>query len=135
MKEAAADNWALLWPSSRLVLWSHHRLAVSTVAFCHEWDRRVHLILGILYEFFGKRVPFITLAMIALLDGVLLFVVMRPTRLRQAFDLSNPAMANKPKGTPIWRLLMDPYIAVCAGALAMVRAQRSNTHSTSFTLG
>ncbi|CAF1078563.1 unnamed protein product [Adineta steineri] len=74
---------------------------------------------GILYEFFGKRVPFITLAMIALLDGVLLFVVMRPTRLRQAFDFSNHANPDKPKGTPIWRLLMDPYIAVCAGALAM----------------
>ena len=77
-----------------------------------------------MYEFFGKRVPFITLAMIALLDGVLLFVVMRPSRLRQAFDFSNNSMADKPKGTPIWRLLMDPYIAVCAGALAMVRQAR-----------
>ncbi|UJR27732.1 hypothetical protein I4U23_009009 [Adineta vaga] len=74
---------------------------------------------GILYEFFGKRVPFITLALIALLDGVLLFVVMRPTRLREAFDFSNNSSSDKPKGTPIWRLLMDPYIAVCAGALAM----------------
>lgn len=76
---------------------------------------------GILYEFFGKRVPFITLALIALLDGVLLFVVMRPSRLRHAFDFSSNSMVEKPKGTPIWRLLMDPYIAVCAGALAMVR--------------
>jgi MFS transporter, DHA1 family, solute carrier family 18 (vesicular acetylcholine transporter), member 3 len=75
---------------------------------------------GILYEFFGKRVPFITLALIALLDGVLLFIVMRPSRIRQAFDFSNNTMSEKPKGTPIWRLLMDPYIAVCAGALAMV---------------
>jgi len=61
------------------------------------------------------------LAFIALLDAVLLFVVMRPTHLRQAFDFSNNSQPNKPKGTPIWRLLMDPYIAVCAGALAMVR--------------
>ncbi|CAF5026798.1 unnamed protein product, partial [Rotaria magnacalcarata] len=30
---------------------------------------------GILYEFFGKRVPFLTLAFIALFDAVLLFVV------------------------------------------------------------
>ena len=29
-------------------------------------------------------------------------------------------MVDKPKGTPIWRLLRDPYIAICAGALAMV---------------
>jgi len=61
------------------------------------------------------------LAFIALLDGVLLFIVMRPTGLREAFDFSNHSAAGKPKGTPIWRLLMDPYIAVCAGALAMVR--------------
>lgn len=60
------------------------------------------------------------MAFIALLDGVLLFIVMRPSRLRQAFDFSNNAMADKPKGTPIWRLLRDPYIAICAGALAMV---------------
>ncbi|CAF3449234.1 unnamed protein product [Rotaria socialis] len=74
---------------------------------------------GILYEFFGKRVPFLTLAFIALFDAVLLFIVMRPSRLRQAFDFSNHVDVDKPKGTPIWRLLMDPYIAVCAGALAM----------------
>ena len=65
--------------------------------------------------------PFIILAFVALFDGMLLFIVMRPTRLRDAFDFSNHAMGDKPKGTPIWRLLMDPYIAVCAGALAMVR--------------
>lgn len=46
---------------------------------------------------------------------------MRPTRLRQAFDLSLSGQSDKPKGTPIWRLLMDPYIAICAGALAMVK--------------
>ncbi len=46
---------------------------------------------------------------------------MRPTRLRDAFDFSSHQASGKPKGTPIWRLLMDPYIAVCAGALAMVR--------------
>lgn len=78
-------------------------------------------IQGILYEFFGKHVPFITLAFIALLDGVLLFIVMQPTRLRNASDSSNHAGTDKPKGTPIWRLLMDPYIAVCAGGLVMVR--------------
>ena len=61
------------------------------------------------------------MAFIALFDGILLFIVMRPSRLRQAFDFSNNAMSDKPKGTPIWRLLMDPYIATCAGALAMVK--------------
>ncbi len=84
-------------------------------------DRYAFLFQEFCTSFLGKRVPFITLALIALLDGVLLFVVMRPTHLRQVFDFSNNSMGNKPKGTPIWRLLMDPYIAVCAGALAMVR--------------
>jgi len=74
-------------------------------------------ILGILYEFFGKRVPFITLASIALFDGILLFIVMHSNRVH--FD--NNSTISKPKGTPIWRLLMDPYITICAGALAMVR--------------
>lgn len=85
-------------------------------------ENNLFFLQGILYEFFGKRVPFITLAFIALFDGILLFIVMRPTRLREAFDLSSHARSDKPKGTPIWRLLMDPYIAVCAGALAMVRS-------------
>jgi len=33
----------------------------------------------------------------------------------------NHSIINKPKGTPIWRLLMDPYITTCAGALTMVQ--------------
>ena len=74
------------------------------------------MYLGFLYEFFGKRVPFITLASIALFDGILLLIVMRPTRVY----FENDSTIKKPKGTAIWRLLMDPYITVCAGALAMV---------------
>jgi DHA1 family vesicular acetylcholine transporter-like MFS transporter 3 len=62
-------------------------------------------------------VPFITLALIALFDGILLFIVMRPTRLH----FEDYSVIKKPEGTPSWRLLMDPYILVCGGALAMVR--------------
>ena len=100
----------------------HHLAVRMTILFSTRLFKLfiVSPFSGILYQFFGKRVPFITLALIALLDGVLLFVVMRPNRLREAFDFSNNNSADKPKGTPIWRLLMDPYIAVCAGALAMV---------------
>ena len=86
---------------------------------------------GTLYEFFGKRVPFITLAMIALLDAVLLFIVMHPSRFRGVDFSSN--MADRPKGTPIWRLLMDPYIAVCAGALAMVKRKANLTKTNVIT--
>ncbi|CAF0954933.1 unnamed protein product [Adineta steineri] len=70
---------------------------------------------GFLYQFFGKRVPFITLALIALFDGILLLTIMYSTRVQS----DNNSTIKKPKGTPIWRLLMDPYITICAGALAM----------------
>ncbi|MBN3302746.1 putative vesicular acetylcholine transporter-A [Amia ocellicauda] len=64
---------------------------------------------GILYEFAGKRVPFIVLACICLIDGILLLTVIKP--------FSNRTRENMPVGTPIYRLMIDPYIAVVAGAL------------------
>ena len=69
---------------------------------------------GVLYEFAGKKVPFVILALVALVDAGLLLLVMRPVR-RERAESQEP----RTPGTPIWRLLMDPYIAVCAGALAM----------------
>ncbi|XP_013386301.1 vesicular acetylcholine transporter isoform X2 [Lingula anatina] len=71
---------------------------------------------GGLYQFLGKRVPFLTLATVALLDGALLLFVMGPIRRERK---AKKAAQNLPKGTPIWRLLMDPFIAIAAGALAM----------------
>ncbi|KAL8580410.1 hypothetical protein ACOMHN_020887 [Nucella lapillus] len=71
---------------------------------------------GILYEFAGKTLPFLILSATCLIDGLLLFIVRKP-------GLGNvPGSVpgkKRPKGTPIYRLLMDPYIAVCAGTLAM----------------
>lgn len=69
---------------------------------------------GILYQFGGKEVPFIILSLVCLLDGVLLLFVMRPVK--QAMRESGE---ERPKGTPIWRLFIDPYIACAAGALMM----------------
>jgi DHA1 family vesicular acetylcholine transporter-like MFS transporter 3 len=77
---------------------------------------------GVLYEHFGKRVPFIALAMIALFDGLMLFLVMRPHRIAMTLQQSH---THKPKGTPIWRLFIDPYIAICAGALVMANVSLS----------
>ncbi|XP_048362208.1 vesicular acetylcholine transporter [Sphaerodactylus townsendi] len=64
---------------------------------------------GILYHFAGKRVPFLVLAFICLLDGLLLLVAIRP--------FSDRARDNMPVGTPIHHLMVDPFIAVVAGAL------------------
>lgn len=70
---------------------------------------------GVLYQFAGKVVPFIVLASVCLIDGILLLFVMKP--LRQERQMK--AKEDLPKGTPIYRLLMDPYILTAAGALAM----------------
>lgn len=69
---------------------------------------------GALYQFAGKEVPFLILALISLMDGFMLLLVMKPLK-TQIKEANQP----KPVGTPIWKLLMDPYIAVCAGALMM----------------
>lgn len=66
---------------------------------------------GILYEFAGKRVPFIVLATVCLADGILLLTVIKP--------FSNRTRENMPVGTPMYKLMIDPYIAVVAGALTV----------------
>jgi len=69
---------------------------------------------GALYQFAGKEVPFLILAFVSLADGFMLLLVMKPIKdqLRDRHHESKSTI-------PIWRLLMDPYIAVCAGALMM----------------
>lgn len=69
---------------------------------------------GALYQFAGKEVPFLILAFISLADGFMLLLVMKPLK-----TIIKEAKAESPDTIPIWRLLMDPYIAVCAGALMM----------------
>lgn len=69
---------------------------------------------GALYQFAGKEVPFLILALVCLIDGLMLLLVMKP--LAQQIKESREY---KPPSIPIYRLLMDPYIAVCAGALLM----------------
>ncbi|XP_053495176.1 probable vesicular acetylcholine transporter-B [Ictalurus furcatus] len=66
---------------------------------------------GVLYEFAGKRVPFVVLACVCLADGILLLTVIKP--------FSDRSRENMPIGTPIHRLMVDPYIAVVAGALTV----------------
>ncbi|KAL4240513.1 acetate ester transmembrane transporter [Mactra antiquata] len=70
---------------------------------------------GILYEFCGKVVPFLLLALLCVVDGLLVLFVMKPVRKQR--NLIPPE--DRPQGTPIWRLMIDPFILVTAGALAM----------------
>ncbi|KAL1139528.1 hypothetical protein AAG570_006511 [Ranatra chinensis] len=71
---------------------------------------------GALYQFAGKEVPFLILAFVSLADGFMLLLVMKPIKeiLLKASTYNSTAPT-----TPIWRLFIDPYIAVCAGALMM----------------
>lgn len=70
---------------------------------------------GVLFEFAGKVLPFMVLALVSFIDCCLLLLVMKPQRELRSLTSKDVRL----KGTPIYRLLMDPHIAVVAGALAM----------------
>uniref|UniRef100_A0A8B9WLU9 Solute carrier family 18 member A1 n=1 Tax=Bos mutus grunniens TaxID=30521 RepID=A0A8B9WLU9_BOSMU len=69
---------------------------------------------------FGKTVPFLILAFLALLDGALQLCILQPSKV-------SPESA---KGTPLLTLLRDPYILVAAG-LAFLPASVSYLIGTS----
>lgn len=69
---------------------------------------------GALYQFAGKETPFLILAFVSLMDGFMLLLVMKPIK-----EQIKESQITKPPSVPIWRLFMDPYIAVCSGALMM----------------
>lgn len=61
---------------------------------------------GTLYEFVGKSVPFLILAALAVVDGLLQLIVLRPK-----------VKEHPQEDTPLLSLLKDPYIMVAAGAI------------------
>lgn len=69
---------------------------------------------GVLYQYCGKEFPFIALAFLALFDGFLVLFIMQPVRLVRMELQAEGAL---PKPVPIHRLLRDPFILICAGAL------------------
>ena len=69
---------------------------------------------GVLYQYCGKEFPFIVLAFLALFDGFLVLFIMQPVRLVRMELQAEGAL---PKPVPIHRLLRDPFILICAGAL------------------
>ncbi|XP_078094624.1 chromaffin granule amine transporter-like [Mustelus asterias] len=62
---------------------------------------------SVMYEFVGKSAPFLTLAALALLDGVLQLCILHPTK----------TIGENQKGESLLTLLRDPYILVAAGSL------------------
>ncbi|KAI6218827.1 Vesicular acetylcholine transporter [Aphelenchoides fujianensis] len=74
---------------------------------------------SVLYTLAGKPVPFLILSLICLIDAFMVFMVIeqkqRPTvRASRSADPSE-----KVNGTPMWKLFMDPFVAICSGALIM----------------
>ncbi|GMT36103.1 hypothetical protein PFISCL1PPCAC_27400 [Pristionchus fissidentatus] len=63
---------------------------------------------GVLYEWSGKELPFILLALLALADGTMQFLVLQPKVDR-----------GEPEGSTIKQLAKDPYIIVAAGAITI----------------
>ncbi|RZF40285.1 hypothetical protein LSTR_LSTR014054, partial [Laodelphax striatellus] len=61
--------------------------------------------------------PFLILAFVSLADGFMLLIVMKP--FKQQLKEAREYDASRQAGVPIWQLFMDPYIAVCSGALMM----------------
>uniref|UniRef100_A0A1I7WME1 MFS domain-containing protein n=1 Tax=Heterorhabditis bacteriophora TaxID=37862 RepID=A0A1I7WME1_HETBA len=69
---------------------------------------------SVLYSIAGKPIPFLILSFVCLADALAVFMVIQPAR-RGPTNASGERM----KGTPMWKLFMDPMIAVCSGALIM----------------
>ncbi|GAA51459.1 Synaptic vesicular amine transporter [Clonorchis sinensis] len=61
---------------------------------------------GICYEFINKEAPFLMLAILALFDGLLQLLALKPAVRPEA-----------ERGSSLWNLLRDPYILVAAGSL------------------
>uniref|UniRef100_A0A915NJP5 Major facilitator superfamily (MFS) profile domain-containing protein n=1 Tax=Meloidogyne floridensis TaxID=298350 RepID=A0A915NJP5_9BILA len=63
---------------------------------------------GLLYQWAGKELPFILLALLALFDGTVQFLLLQPKIDR-----------GEPEGTAILELIKDPYIVVAAGSITI----------------
>lgn len=63
---------------------------------------------GVMYEFVGKEAPFLILASLALIDGLLQLTVLQP-----GVHPENKA------GTPLLELMKDPYILIAAGSITV----------------
>uniref|UniRef100_A0A0N5AQ61 MFS domain-containing protein n=1 Tax=Syphacia muris TaxID=451379 RepID=A0A0N5AQ61_9BILA len=93
---------------------------------------------SVLYYLFGKPIPFMILALICLLDGLMVFMVVQPkqstgiTSKTSSAGMGNAIVGSdgggsteKVHGTPMWQLFMDPFIAICSGALIMANISLS----------
>ncbi len=62
---------------------------------------------GVVYEFMGKEAPFIILASLGILDGILQLLILQPAIQKEESEA--PSLKN---------LIKDPYILIAAGAIS-----------------
>uniref|UniRef100_A0A8C7XNG2 Solute carrier family 18 member A1 n=1 Tax=Oryzias sinensis TaxID=183150 RepID=A0A8C7XNG2_9TELE len=62
---------------------------------------------SVMYDFVGKRAPFLILALLAVFDGALQLCILQPSKI----------CPGSVEGTPLLTLLKDPYILISAGSL------------------
>jgi len=74
---------------------------------------------GFLFEYAGKRVPFICLAVLALLNTVLLIFSWNEKFCNKSLAVKQSTKPKDEKKTPIWILLADPYVLICSMTLIM----------------
>ncbi|XP_055343264.1 vesicular acetylcholine transporter-like [Paramacrobiotus metropolitanus] len=86
---------------------------------------------GVMYQHMGKESPFIILSLVCLADAIGLSLIMKPKenialktalQRQKTMDVPREFIGDVPsdvKPTPMWKLFLDPYIAICAGALMM----------------
>ena len=68
---------------------------------------------GVLYNIFGKEVPFLLLACIVLIDAAMLLLA------SSSENRAASAVPDQGAHAPIYKLLLDPHVLVISGALMM----------------
>ncbi|KAM7541683.1 hypothetical protein Aperf_G00000006912 [Anoplocephala perfoliata] len=112
---AFADTSGLAMIADRYIEESERTMAMGiALAFISFGSLFAPPFGGVLYQYCGKEFPFIALAFLALFDGFLMLFVMQPVRLVRMELKAEGAL---PKPVPMQRLLRDPFILICAGAL------------------
>ena len=133
---ALADTSALALVADRFVEENERQRALGiSLAFISFGSLIAPPFGGALFEYVGHAAPFLILALLCLFDGILVgFVepVINRTLITVIFSMiaDKKAMEDvgrdlKPVGTPMWRLMVDPYIAIIAGALVAFGEHKS----------
>ncbi|KAL7672780.1 hypothetical protein ACOME3_007661 [Neoechinorhynchus agilis] len=63
---------------------------------------------GFMYQFVGRKAPFYTLIVLAICNGALQLIGLKPS-----------IKPERERGPSVWKLMLDPYILITTGALAL----------------